>query len=128
MNRKKQSVFVRFGPAIKVVVFCLFTCGLGLGYVWQKHQITHLGRQIKKSEEQLTKIRHENKLDSHALSQLRSPQLLYQRASQLQLGLSMPRPEQIVVLLDHKPEANPTRMAAQRQIKAQQKSSSAKRH
>ena len=114
MNRRKQSFTTRFGPAIKVILFCLVTCGMGLGYVWQKHQITHLGRQIKKMEKLFSRAKHENKLDSNALSQLRSPQLLDQRARQLQLGLMMPRPEQIVVLIEQPSKVELTRLAKNR--------------
>jgi len=50
MNRKKTGSNVRFGPALKAVLICLITCGLGLGYVWQKQQINTLGGRIKENE------------------------------------------------------------------------------
>ena len=62
MNRKKGNKAVRFGPALKAVLICVVTCGLGLGYVWQKQQINSLGQQIKENEIKLEELRRENKL------------------------------------------------------------------
>ena len=38
-NRKNQSAVVRFGPAVKALLLCLFIGGSGVGYVWQQNQL-----------------------------------------------------------------------------------------
>ena len=47
-NRKYQSAASRFGPALKAFLLCLLIGGSGIGYVWQKDQISQLGQQIGK--------------------------------------------------------------------------------
>ena len=105
MNRKKGNKAVRFGPALKAVLICVGTCGLGLGYVWQKQQINSLGQQIKENEIKLEELRRENKRRGDNLAYLMSPQELDTRLRQLNLDLMVPRPEQIVVLQEQREPA-----------------------
>mgnify|MGYP001167568949 FL=1 len=105
MNRKKGNKAVRFGPALKAVLICVVTCGLGLGYVWQKQQINSLGQQIKENEIKLEELRRENKRRGDNLAYLMSPQELDTRLRQLNLDLMAPRPEQIVVLQEEREPA-----------------------
>jgi len=100
MNRKKGSSSVRFGPAFKAVLICLVTCGLGLGYVWQKQHINALGEQIKENELKLEELRRENKRRGDTLAFLMSPQELDARLRQLNLDLQVPMPQQIVLLME----------------------------
>ena len=102
MNRKTGKSAVRFGPAIKAVLICLVTCSLGLGYVWQKQQINTLGEQIKENEIQLEELQRENKRRGDTLAFLISPQELDARLRQLNLDLEVPRPEQIVMLVEQR--------------------------
>ena len=102
MNRKTGKTAVRFGPALKAVLICLVTCSLGLGYVWQKQQINTLGEQIKENEINLEELRRENKRRGDRLSFLMSPQQLDARLRQLNLDLEVPRPEQIVMLVEQR--------------------------
>ena len=102
MNRKTGKTAVRFGPALKAVLICLVTCSLGLGYVWQKQQINTLGEQIKENEIQLEELQRENKRRGDTLAFLISPQELDARLRQLNLDLEVPRPEQIVVLVEQR--------------------------
>ena len=113
MNRKRKTLSVRLGPALKAVVICLVTCSLGLGYVLQKKQINDLGAQIKENENKLEDLRRENKRRGDTLAYLMSPQELDARLRQLGLDLEVPRPEQIVVLVNAKPAtAQPLRTAS----------------
>ena len=105
MNRKKGNKAVRFGPALKAVLICVVTCGLGLGYVWQKQQINSLGQQIKENEIKLEELRRENKRRGDNLAYLMSPQELDTRLRQLNLDLMVPRSEQIVVLQEQREPA-----------------------
>ena len=109
MNRKRKTLSVNLGPALKAVLICLVTCSLGLGYVWQKKQINDLGAQIKENENKLEDLRRENKRRGDTLAYLMSPQELDARLRQLGLDLEVPRPGQIVVLLDAKPRAPQSR-------------------
>ena len=117
MNRKIGKSAVRFGPALKAVFICLVTCSLGLGYVWQKQQINTLGKQIKENEINLEELRRENKRRGDRLSFLMSPQQLDARLRQLNLNLEVPRPGQIVVLVEQC-ETSPTVVESGRGTKA----------
>ena len=55
-NRKYQSAAIRFGPPLKVFLFCSLIGGSALGYVWQKDQISQLGRQINRYEVRLDEL------------------------------------------------------------------------
>ncbi len=106
----------KFGPAIKLALMSVLVCGLGLGYVWQKQQISHLGKNIHDQEKRLDALRRENRLRSDMIDQLRSPRSLDQRVKEMNLGLSVPRPEQVVMIVEGTghPKANPPMVTAQR--------------
>ncbi len=59
-NRKYQSAANRFGPALKAFLLCLLIGGSGVGYVWQKDQISQLGQQIKKRELRLADLENQS--------------------------------------------------------------------
>jgi hypothetical protein len=103
-NRKNQTATLRFGAAIKALVFCLLIGGAGIGYVWHSNQLFELGRKIKESELRLEELRRLNKQRTDTLSHLRSPGVLDARVRELNLGLGPPRPEQILRLPALAPE------------------------
>jgi len=117
MTRRGDSSLARFAPAVKAAAICLVTCGLGLGYVWQKLQIAQLGKEIKGLEVRLEGLGKENKELGDTLAQLKSPQVLDQLVNQWHLDLEMPRPHQVIVLKEHddaleaKKSKGPTRTA-----------------
>ena len=75
-NRKNEAAGVRFGPAIKAVMLCLFIAGSGIGYVWQKSQIGSLGKEIKERETKLAELKRQNKLRNDQLGWMRSPPVM----------------------------------------------------
>ena len=99
-NRKNQSVAVRFGVILKVVLACFFIGGSAVGYVWQKNQIFVLGRQIKQGEDKLEDLSRQCKVVSDQLAYLSSRRVLDARVKELNLGLLPAQPEQIVRLVD----------------------------
>jgi hypothetical protein len=84
-NRKYQSAAIRFGPALKAFLLCLLIGGSGVGYVWQKNEIYHLGQQIKKRELRLGALVEENEKLSKQLGMMRSPGFLEKRIQDLGL-------------------------------------------
>jgi len=94
-NRRYQSAAIRFGPAVKAFVLCLLVGGSGVGYVWQKSQISQLGDQIRKRERELDALRRENEALRRQLAILSSPRALEARARELNLGLVPPQASQI---------------------------------
>lgn len=107
-NRKNQPAAVRFGPAVRAFLLCLFIGGSGVGYVWQKNQIHDLGRQIKEREKRFERLWQYNKNLSDRYSLLCSPRALETQANKWGLGLVMPAPEQIVRLVEAPAGAAPT--------------------
>ena len=95
-NRRTQSAEVRFGPALKALLICLFIGGAGVGYVCQKNQLNELGRQKKQREMQLEELRLRNAQRTKQLAELLSPPNLERRAGELNLGLGLPHPSQII--------------------------------
>jgi len=99
-NRKNQSAAVRFGPALKALLICLFIGGSGVGYVWQQNQLLELGRQKAEKEKRLNLLRVQDSQLGRHLAELQSPKSLETRLKELNLGLSMAQPTQIVRLVD----------------------------
>ncbi len=99
-NRKNQSAAVRFGPAVKALLICLFIGGSGVGYVWQQNQLLELGRQKVEKEKRRDGLRAQNDLLARQLAGLQSPKALEARVKELNLGLTMANPTQVVHLLD----------------------------
>jgi hypothetical protein len=94
-NRKYQSAANRFGPALKAFLLCLLIGGSGVGYVWQKDQISQLGQQIKKRELRLDDLKNQSKKLRNQLAIMRSPPFLERRIQELGLGLVRPQQTQI---------------------------------
>lgn len=94
-NRKYRSAAIRFGPALKAFLLCLLIGGSGVGYVWQKDQISQLGKQIAKREAYCKSLAYQNENLRKALGTMRSPQSLGERIRELGLGLARPQPTQV---------------------------------
>lgn len=118
-NRRNQSAAIRFGPALKAVLLCALIGGSGVGYVWQKNQISELGQQISKRERNLIQLQEQNKKLRDQLAMLRSPAKLDQRVRELNLGLSEPQASQIWRVAEPSVQPPASREPAQ-QLVAQQ--------
>ena len=94
-NRKYQSAAIRFGPALKAFLLCLLIGGSGVGYVWQKDQISQLGQQRKKRELRLDDLKNQSEKLRKQLAAMRSPPYLERRIQDLSLGLGPPQPTQV---------------------------------
>jgi hypothetical protein len=99
-NRKNQSSVVRLMPAMKAIVLCMLLGGSGVGYVLQKNKIYELGRQITRREIALERLKWENKVRANQLATLQMPATLIERVKELNLGLVMPQPSQIIWLAE----------------------------
>lgn len=109
-NRKSQSTAARFAPALKAFLLCLFIGGSGVGYVWQKDQISKLGQQIRGREILLGRLDDQNEKLSRQLATMHSPHYLEAQIQKLNLGLVQPQIGQIWRLPEpeveiHRPEA-----------------------
>jgi len=126
-NRKNQSAALRFGPALKAILLCLFIGGSGIGYVCQKNQIDKLGQEIKQRETRLKELQRQNKLGRDALAGLRSPLSLDRQVKELKLGLGLPQPSQKHTLIEPLPapesspanERSPTGEMARREVRSE---------
>src|ERR1043166_7457385 len=94
-NRKYRSAALRFGPALKAFLLCVFIAGSGIGYVWQKNQLYDLGKQIKQRELRLAGAETQNEKLKKQLAAMRSPAFLESKIKELNLGLVAPMPGQI---------------------------------
>ena len=98
-NAKSKTVRFHVTRRQVVVTLMMLIClmGTGIGYVWSNFERTQIGydlSQLKKEEMRLTEINQKLKLE---LATMKSPQNLERLAIQ-KLGLSPPKPEQIIVL------------------------------
>jgi hypothetical protein len=99
-NRKSQSAELRFGPALKALLICFFIGGAGIGYVYQKNLLNKLGEEKKNRERELNQLQVGNASRERQRWQLNSPRMLERRVEELGLGLRLPSPSQIVVVVD----------------------------
>ncbi len=121
-NRKYQSAAIRFGPALKAFLLCLLIGGSGVGYVWQKSQVTELGKQFTLREHRLADL--DNQIDKlkKQLGYMRSPEYLQGKIKELNLGLVPPQPIQVWRLNEPTSELLPAAPQDERQYAAQEKS------
>jgi hypothetical protein len=103
-NRKSQSAAIRFGPALKAFLLCLLIGGSGVGYVWQKEQISKLGNQLKTAELRFNTLEKQNEVLRKQLANMRNPQFLELRIKEANLGLVLPQESQILRLSEPSPE------------------------
>ncbi|HOB98114.1 MAG TPA: hypothetical protein PKM43_05130 [Verrucomicrobiota bacterium] len=118
-KRKTRSADVRVGPLLLALGICLFACGSGMGYIWHRNRNAQLGREIRAATAQLEGLRSTNLLLDQQLDGLRSPRALEAAVRNLNLGLVMPQPEQILRIPEGQPGAavvssHMLRMAARR--------------
>ena len=99
-NRKYESAASRFGPALKAFLLCLLIGGSGVGYVWQKDQISQLGQQIRKRELRLADLKNQSEKLRKQLAMMRSPPALERRIQDLGLGLGPPQQTQVWRLIE----------------------------
>lgn len=118
-NRKNQSAAVRFGPALKALLICLLIGGSGVGYVWQQNQLLELGRQKIEKEKHLNTLRVQNSQLARYLAELQSPKSLEARVKELNLGLTLAQPTQIVRLTDIPPAPPAKAPPAMNQVERQ---------
>jgi hypothetical protein len=97
-NRKTQSAAAWFRPAVSCGLVCLLLGGSGVGYVWQTGVIKALGQQISQRERQLADLNDQNEKLRKQLGYMRSPRYLEARIKELNLGLTIPQPAQILRL------------------------------
>jgi hypothetical protein len=81
-------------------LLCLFIGGSGVGYVWQKAGIDQLGREIKARETKLRGLINKNEAGRRQLAAMQSPPVLEMRNKELNLGLVMPQPGQVLRLVE----------------------------
>ena len=115
-NRKYQSAANRFGPALKAFLLCLLIGGSGVGYVWQKDQISQLGQQIEKRELRLGELENQSRKLRKQLADRCSPRFLKRRIQELGLGLVPPQQTQMWWLAE--PERDLPRPERERQYAA----------
>ena len=80
---------------MKAFLLCLLIGGSGVGYVWQKDQISQLGKQITKRERQRAVLADQSEKLRRQLGTMRSPDYLQKRIQELGLGLVPPQPAQV---------------------------------
>jgi hypothetical protein len=119
-NRKYQSAAIRFGPALKAFLLCLLIGGSGVGYVWQKDQISQLGKEIKKRELRLAELGNQNEKLRKQLAGMRSIGSLERRIQEMGLGLGPPLPAQVWRLTE--PSRDVLRPRGEQQYAAPQRS------
>ncbi len=101
-NRKIQSGGggVRLGPTVKVFFICLLIASLGVTFVWQKRQLYSLGVTMAQLEKRLATSKRENELRRQQTAMLQSLPYLDARVKELNLGLRVPTPDQILTLVE----------------------------
>ena len=99
-RNKKNDAELKVAPVLTVLVLCGLFASLGVGFVWYKNQIDHLGAQIKDRESRLVELIRQNKMRRDQLATLCSPISLEARVKKLNLGLGPPALSQVIRIVD----------------------------
>ena len=100
LDRKSTSVSqrFRFGP----LLLSLFLCLAGIAvYMWPRVQVVRLAYRLQASEQHLRLLVQQRDQLQLEVTALKDPQRIYRIATE-QLGLSTPRPDQIIIV-SHQP-------------------------
>jgi cell division protein FtsL len=99
-NRSSLLQRFRFGP----LLVCVFLCLAGVAvYMWPRVQVVRLAYRMQASEQHLRGLLQTHDQLRFELASLKDPQRIYRIATE-QLGMSMPRRDQVVIVT-HKPQA-----------------------
>lgn len=96
--KRRQRTALKPKNVIASIAICTVVCLAGVGYVWAKSQVYGLGREIKALEMRLDELRRTNALMRQTYATMCAPRELDAAVRRLNLGLAMPRPDQIVRL------------------------------
>jgi cell division protein FtsB len=99
-NRKTGAVGLRISSILLVILLSGFFSVAGLGYVWHRNRNEQIRAVLRQKHVKLEELRAQNKYLERHLEDLRSFRSLESRARELNLGLVMPLPEQILRLPD----------------------------
>jgi hypothetical protein len=94
--RARTKTALKPKQVIVSITICVAVCLAGIGYIWAKAQVYGLGREIKGLETRLDDLKRTNALLSQSYATMCSPRELDLAVRRLNLGLTMPRPDQIV--------------------------------
>jgi cell division protein FtsB len=93
-----QSAGVRLGSLGPILCLCILAAFAGGGHTWHKQRNEQFSRQIQAKQTRLEELRMQDRYLERQLADLRSYRTLARRVQELNLGLVMPRPEQILRL------------------------------
>lgn len=89
-NQSPRSRGFGFGPAVVALALCTLLAGVGYLYLWQKGQVSQLGRQVKERERTLENLRIQNDKLRELLAGHRKADALKRRVIEWNLGLAQP--------------------------------------
>ena len=100
---RRRSAPLKPGTIIAAIVVCAAVCLAGIGYIWAKTQVWTLGREIKALENRRDELRRANDALSRTYAAMCTSRELELRLKHYNLGLVMPRPDQIVTMTEPTP-------------------------
>lgn len=95
-RRERSNLKPRY--VVLSITLCAAVCLAGIGYIWAKAQVYHLGQEIKTFETRLDEIKRENAQLRQSYASECNPRELDAAVRRLNLGLAAPRADQIVRL------------------------------
>ena len=103
---------------ISTIVICAAVCLAGVGYLWGKTEVWRLSRDFKKLELRRDELKRNNDVLQREYAAMCTRDRLTARVRELNLGLAMPQPNQIVRIREPWPVSpavgaqNPSRVYA----------------
>lgn len=85
-------------------MLCLIIGGSGVGYVWQKNQISELGRLISAKEAKLRQLEQRNEDMRTQMADMTTVRFLEGKIRELNLGLGPPAQSQVWHLKEPAPQ------------------------
>lgn len=91
---------------VLVLIVCTLIACAGVGYVWQKEQIVQLGKKTKRLEIRIDELKHREETLRRDGARLSTSRELETQLRRMNLGLTQPKPDQIIRLPDGAPPDN----------------------
>jgi len=102
--KKRRSGALTPKTALLSLVLAVGAGLAGIGYIWAKNEVWRLGAEKKKLETKLGAIQRAVADQQQVYARMTSPRALDEKVKKLNLGLVVPRPEQIIRMAEPAPQ------------------------
>jgi cell division protein FtsB len=113
-RRKSSGGAVGIRTCAALVAASALVAWVGIGYVWHQNRNTRLERDIHAQKMEAEQLAHVSEQLDNRIAHLRRYDAVLSNAERLNLGLEMPKPDQILPLPEPRTDSDPVKSGTTR--------------